>query len=110
MEQQELCESVLTITYVSNVTLFSCQLGHRSLGRSDESSVSHNISLMTLPISPFAAVSLAAWCGSENIPNRSTGAPPWTGQQERGAAAYKLNLLYRLFVSEQGENVSGGPL
>lgn len=65
MEKQGLYESVLTITYFFNVTLFSSRPGHLSLGRSDESSVIHNNSLTTLPNSPFAAVSLAAGCSSE---------------------------------------------
>lgn len=62
-------ESVLTITYFFNVLLFSSQLGHLSSGRSDESSVIHNNSLMMLPNSPFAAVSLAAECMLENKQN-----------------------------------------
>lgn len=87
MEQQELCESVLTITYFSNETLFSYQLGHLSLGRSGESSVSHNISLMTLPSSPFAAVSLAAWCGIRKHAKIKKKTGPRVGQQVGSVSA-----------------------
>lgn len=97
MEQQGLYESVLTITYFFNVTLFSSQLGHLSLGHSGESSVIHSNSLMTLPNSPFAAVSLAAGCSSENSQNKMHGAVACTGQQV-GCTYVTVNCFYLLLV------------